>query len=68
MKTNDDDRRTALIELGAEALADVILELALLTDEADQTVERIVSDDSANIARIEEIGRASCRERVSSPV
>ncbi len=54
MTTNDDDRRAALIELGAEALADVILELALLTDEADQTVERIVSDDSANIARIEE--------------
>ena len=54
MKTNDDDRRTALIELGAEALADVILELALLTDEADHTVERIVSDDSANTARIEE--------------
>jgi hypothetical protein len=54
MTTNDEDRRTALIELGAEALADVILELALLTDEADQTVERIVSDDSANIARLEE--------------
>ncbi len=54
MKTNDDDRRAALIELGAEALADVILELALITDEADQTIERIVSDDSANIARIEE--------------
>jgi hypothetical protein len=54
MNPTDDDRRTALIELGAEALADVILELALLTDEADQTVERIISDDSANLARLEE--------------
>ena len=54
MTTNDDDRRTALIELGAEALADVILELALLTDEAHQTVERIVSDDTANAARLEQ--------------
>lgn len=49
-----EDRRAALIELGADALADALLDLALLTDEADQTIARIISDDSTNLARIED--------------
>ncbi len=49
-----ESRRAALHELGAETLADALLGLAPLSEAVEQTIERLISDDVTNLARIED--------------
>lgn len=45
------DRRKKLAELGSEALADALLELAVRIDAADDMVERLIATPNENIRR-----------------
>lgn len=45
------DRKKQLIELGAEPLADALLELAMQSDAADDLIERLIATPKENIQR-----------------
>jgi hypothetical protein len=47
----DADRKKRLTELGPEALADALLELAVRVDVADDLVERLISNPKENTRR-----------------
>ncbi|NLN77132.1 MAG: hypothetical protein GX139_12610 [Armatimonadetes bacterium] len=49
--TGDDNARKCLIQLGPERLADMLIELAAWSDEADDMVKRATADPSENIKR-----------------
>lgn len=46
-----DSRKQKLIDLGAEALAEVLLDLAVYSDEADDLIEQLVATPKENIQR-----------------
>ena len=48
----DDDRRKKLVNLGAEALADALLELAKQNDRAEAIIVRMLASPKENIRRI----------------
>lgn len=47
------ERRTVLVDLGAEVLADTLLSLALWNREVDDTIERLVSTPAEAVARFQ---------------
>lgn len=48
----DDDRKKKLVNLGAEALADALLELAKRNDRAEEVIVRMLASPKENIRRI----------------
>ncbi len=62
-KTADTDRRTALVKLGVEALADTLIKLAPQNKEVDETIERLVCTPDENAARFEHrLANLSCMD------
>ena len=47
----DSDRKQKIIDLGAETLADALLELALYSDVADDLIERLIATPKENVQR-----------------
>lgn len=47
----DNDRKQKMIDLGAEILADALLELALHSDVADDLIERLIATPKENVQR-----------------
>lgn len=47
----NDDRKQKLIGLGADALASALLDLAVLSDEADDLIERLIAAPEDNVQR-----------------
>lgn len=61
VKTADAERRAALIELGAEILADTLIRLAPWSHEVDETIERLVSNSANNVSRFKHrLSNLSC--------
>ncbi len=47
----NNDRKQKLIDLGAESLAEVLLDLAVHSDEADDLIERLIATPKENVQR-----------------
>jgi hypothetical protein len=45
------ERKQKLIDLGAEALADALLNLAVHSDEADELIEQLIASPEENVQR-----------------
>lgn len=45
------NRKQKLIDLGAEAIADALLDLAVHSDEADDLIERLIATPKENVQR-----------------
>ncbi len=54
----DNDRKQKLIDLGAETLADSLMELAVRFDEADDLIERLIATPKGNVLRFKK--KLSC--------
>jgi len=49
----DSDRKQKLIDLGADALADALLNLAVHSDEADDLIEQLIATPQENVQRFQ---------------
>ena len=47
----DNDRKQKLIDLGADALADALLDLTVHSDDADDLIERLIATSKENVQR-----------------
>ncbi|GAB6095611.1 hypothetical protein JCM14469_18630 [Desulfatiferula olefinivorans] len=47
----DNDRKQKLIDLGPEALADALLNLAVHSNEADDMIEQLIATPKENVQR-----------------
>jgi hypothetical protein len=60
-KTSDIERRAALVKLGAEVLADTLIDLAPQNKEVDFTIERLISNPQTAFSRFkDQLANLSC--------